>query len=139
MQRLAPLLCVLIVPVSVRAEAPVASYIFPAGGQKGTAVSARVGGLFLHKSCYFEILGQGITAPRKLTPMPTRWFEGPLLPLPDSQRQEDYPKDMATQLKIAADAAPGVRYWHLATSQGATPAMTFVVGELPEVVEQEID
>ena len=35
---------------------------------------------------------------------------------PDSQRQEDYPKDMAGQIKIAADAAPGARYWQLATS-----------------------
>src|SRR5262245_33399911 len=104
----------------VRAEAPVASYIFPAGGQRGTTVSVRVGGLFLHKSCTFEILGAGVTAASKLTRMPTLWFEGPLLPLPDSQRQEDYPKDMAGQIKIAADAASGTRYWQLTTSQGAT-------------------
>src|SRR5262249_19896832 len=33
----------------------------------------------------------------------------------------------------------GIRHWRLATSQGATPAMKFVVGDLPEIVEQEID
>lgn len=128
-----------LLPGTVRADAPVASYIFPAGGQRGTTVNVRVGGLFLHKSCAFEMLGPGIVAPRKLAPMPTVWFEGPILPLPDSQRQEDYPKDMAGQIKIAADAPPGVRYWQLATSQGATPAMKFLVGDLPEILEQEID
>ena len=46
---------------------------------------------------------------------------------------------MAGQLSIAADAAPGVRYWRLWTSQGATPAMKFVVGDLPEIIENEID
>ena len=50
--------------------------------------------------------------------------------MPDSQRPEDYPKDMAGHFAIAADAIPGVRYWRLWTSQGATPAMKFVVGDL---------
>jgi hypothetical protein len=126
-------------PGLVRADAPVASYIFPAGGQRGTTVNVRVGGLFLHKSCSFEMLGPGITAPQRLLPMPTLWFEGPLLPLPDSQRQEDYPKDMAGQIKIAPDAPLGLRYWQLATSQGATPALKFLVGDLPEIIEQEIE
>lgn len=137
MRAIIPLL--LLCASSARAEAPVASYIFPAGGQRGTTVNVRVGGLFLHKNCTFEILGPGVTATSKLTRMPTLWFEGPILPLPDSQRQEDYPKDMAGQIKIAADAVPGTRYWQLTTSQGATAAMKFVVGELPEIVEDEID
>jgi hypothetical protein len=71
--------------------------------------------------------------------MLTRWFEGPLLPLPDSQRSEDYPKDMAGAIRIASDAALGTRYWRLWTSQGVTPALRFVVGDLPEVIEEEID
>src|SRR2546430_6889940 len=31
----------------LRANPPVASYVFPAGGQRGTTVPVRVGGLFL--------------------------------------------------------------------------------------------
>lgn len=136
----ASLLIVLICGVSpVRAESPVASYIFPAGGQRGTTVKLRVGGLFLHKSCSFEMLGPGLEYSKKLTRMPTVWFEGPLLHLPDSQRQEDYPKDISGEVKIAADAPLGTRYWRLSTSQGCTPHMKFVVGDLPEIVEQEID
>ena len=46
---------------------------------------------------------------------------------------------MAGQVQIATDAPLGLRYWRLWTSQGATPAMKFVVGDLPEMVEEEID
>jgi hypothetical protein len=122
-----------------RANPPVASYIFPAGGQRGKTVEVRVGGLFLHQSCYFEMLGPGIKAPDRIDRTKTTLFEGPLLPLPDSQQAEDYPKDMAGRIQIAADASLGVRYWRVATSQGATPALKFMVGDLPEIVEDEID
>jgi len=138
MRRLAILL-VLIVPASVFGNPPVASYIFPAGGQRGAKVQVRVGGLFLHQQCGFEMLGPGVTAPAQLKRTDTLWFEGPLLPLPDSQRQEDYPKDMDGLITIAPDAATGLRYWRLWTSQGATPAMKFVIGDLPEITEKEID
>jgi hypothetical protein len=122
-----------------RANPPVASYIFPAGGQRGATVPVRVGGLFLHDECGFELLGPGVHAPDRLRRTKTVWFEGPILPLPASQQQEDYPKDMAGDIKIDAGAEPGVRHARLWTSQGATPSLRFVVGELPEVVEQEID
>jgi hypothetical protein len=136
-----PSACVVLLlwAVPLRADAPVASYIFPAGGQRGRTVEVRVGGLNLTRSCGFEVLGPGVTAPPRLARTRTVWFEGPLLPLPDSQQAEDYPKDMAGRVHIAPDAAPGVRHWRLWTAQGATPAMKFLVGDLPEVVEEEID
>jgi hypothetical protein len=121
------------------ADAPVASYIFPAGGQRGTTVKVRVGGLNLHKGCGFEMLGPGVEASQRLTRTETLWFEGPLLPLPDSQRAEDYPKDFAGEVRVAADAPLGMRPWRLWTSQGATPALRFQIGDLPEVVEDEIE
>jgi len=121
------------------ADPPVASYIFPAGGQRGQSIAVRVGGLNLHKSCAFEMLGPGVEVSTTLERTKTLWFEGPLLPLPDSQQQEDYPKDMAGKVSIATDSALGLRHWRLWTAQGATPALKFVVGDLPEVVEQEIE
>jgi hypothetical protein len=124
---------------AVSADAPVASYIFPAGGQRGHVVPIRVGGLNLYQSCGFEMLGPGVEVERTLRRTKSVWFEGPVLPLPDSQQQEDYPKDMAGRVTIAADAAAGLRHWRLWTAQGATPAMKFVVGDLPEVIEEEID
>jgi hypothetical protein len=124
---------------SADANPPVASYIFPAGGQRGSTVNIKVGGLFLHQTCSFEMLGPGVQFAKELKRVPTLWFEGPLLPLPDSQRAEDYPKDMAGEIKIAKDAPLGLRNWRLWTSQGATPSMKFMIGDLPEIVENEID
>lgn len=121
------------------ADPPTAAYIFPAGGQRGATVAFKVGGSNLFKSCGFEMLGAGIQAPKELQRTSTLWFEGPVLPLPDSQQAEDYPKDMAGKVRIAADAPAGARNWHVWTSQGACPSMKFVVGELPEVIEDEID
>ena len=124
---------------SAYADLPVASFIFPAGGQRGTTVEARVGGLNLHSKASFEMLGQGVEADRVVQRRETIWFEGPLVPLPESQQAEDYPKDYAGKIKIAADAPIGPRAWRVWTSQGAAGSLPFVVGDLPEVVERERD
>jgi hypothetical protein len=133
------LFCLLASACLVYAEPPVASYIFPAGGQRGRTVQVHVGGLFLYKRCGFEMLGPGVKVSKRLQRTKTLWFEGPMLPLPESQRAEAYPKDMAGQIAIRPDAPLGACYWRLWTAQGATPAKRFIVGDLPEVVEQEID
>lgn len=121
------------------ADEPAASYIFPAGGQRGTKVNFRIGGMYLHEGANFEMLGPGVTAANRIAPTETLWFEGPVIPLPASQQKEDYPKDYAGSVELAGDAPPGARRWRVSTSQGATPSMKFVVGELPEIVEREID
>ncbi len=114
-------------------------YIFPAGGERGTDVTFRVGGLYLHESCPFEMSGPGVTASSRIAATSTVWFEGPVIPLPDSQQAEDYPLDMAGSVQIAVEAAVGTRAWRVWTAQGAVPSRPFVVGDLPEVVEHEID
>src|SRR6185437_9857603 len=121
---------VIALSASLRANPPVAKYIFPAGGQKGTTVQARVGGVYFHGNAGFEMLGAGVSAPPRIKEIPTIWFEGPLIPQPASQREEDYPKDYAAPIKIAPDAESGARAWRAWTSQGATPAMKFIVGDL---------
>lgn len=124
---------------SARAVEPFASYIFPAGGQRGTTVHARVGGCYFHGEAGFEMLGPGITASARVKETNTVWFEGPLIVQPASQRSEDYPRDHAGSIRIAANAPTGVRHWRTWTSQGATPAMKFLTGDLPEVTETEVD
>lgn len=133
------LLTLMVVTTLASADPPSTSYLFPAGGRQGTTVDLRVGGINLHKTCNFEMLGPGLEAPKQLQRTRTPWFEGPMLEQPDSQRQEDYPKDMLGQVKIAADAPLGVRFARVWTSQGGTSALKFVVGDLPEIIEQEID
>ena len=125
--------------VVTAADAPSADYIFPAGGQRGTTVSFRVGAHFLHGGSPFEMLGPGVEAGPKIVRTTTTWFEGPLIVKPASQGGEVYPKDHLGEVKIAADAALGSRPWRLWTSQGAVGGRSFVIGDLPEIVEQEID
>jgi hypothetical protein len=117
----------------------VASYVFPAGAQRGTAVEVRVGGLFLHDAPAFEVTGPGVTHSPKLAPAKRIWFEGPLLPLPESQQQEDYPADYTGKVTVAKDAPLGSRRVRVFTAQGGATGPVFVVGELPEVVEKETD
>ncbi len=124
---------------SAFADPPVASYLFPAGGKRGSVVKVRVGGLNLYDRCDWELLGRGVTASKELLRTRTRWFEGPMLPLPASQRQEDYPSDMTGEVRIAADAHLGVRRGRMWTAEGASAGLAFMVGDLPEVIEEEID
>ncbi len=122
------------------ADTPSISYIFPAGGQRGTSVAFHVGGHYLHEVCPFEMLGPGVTATPQLHRAPrTVWFEGPPVRWPASQARENYPKDQAGAVTIAADAPLGERRFRLWTSQGVVPTMKFVVGDLPEIVERETD
>ncbi len=124
---------------SALAVEPSASYIFPAGGQRGREVQVRVGGHFLLGEARFTMAGPGVTASPTVKEVETLWFEGPVIPMPASQRPEDYPRDHAGTVNIAADAPLGFRRWRVQTSQGITRSMLFVVGDLPEIMEEEID
>ncbi|MDX1944141.1 MAG: PPC domain-containing protein [Pirellulaceae bacterium] len=130
---------VLLLAAIAFAEPPHASYIFPAGGQRGQTVQVRIGGHFLHEKSPFELLGPGVSAPVEISRVPTVWFEGPLVKLPASQQAEDYPQDYGAAIQIAGDAPLGNRWWRCWNAQGVTAPLPFVVGALPEIVEQEID
>jgi hypothetical protein len=133
------LLLLFCLALASRAEPPSVSYIFPAGGQRGSTVHFKIGGHYLHGTAYFQMLGAGITASAAVRETNTIWFEGPFIPMPASQQPENYPRDHAGQVKIDGNAPLGVRHWRVWTSQGATPAMKFVIGDLPEIIETEMD
>ena len=122
-----------------RADAPSVSYIFPAGGQRGKTVEFKIGGHFLHGGAPIEMLGPGVKVDPRIREVKTLWFEGPFIPMPASQRKEDYPRDHAGKVKIAAAAPLGTRFWQVWTSEGATAPLKFVVGDLPEIIEREVD
>lgn len=124
---------------SVWADAPALAYLFPAGGQRGQQVAVRVGGLNLYDRPGFETSAGGVTAPSEIRRIPTVWFEGPLIKQPASQQKEDYPQDYQAEMTIAGDAPLGTRWCRVRTAQGITNALPFVVGVLPEIVEEEID
>lgn len=123
----------------VFAEPPRSSYIFPAGAQRGTKCRARVGGLFIHEGTRFEMFGPQISRQGRLRPTETIWFDNPVLNPPTAEGGDDRPRDFLVDLDIPADAEEGSRHWRLWTSQGATASKPFIVGDLPEIVEEEID
>ena len=133
------LLMISLQPANAQTSQPAASYIFPAGCQRGQSAEFKVGGLFLLDDPWFEMLGSGVDAEPRLRTGETVWFEGPMLTGQRAQEPDEYPRDHQGVLSIDASAALGVRPWRVWTSQGATPARVFVVGDIPEVVEQEID
>ena len=124
----------------LEAEAPGVSYIYPAGAQRGTEVEVRIGGFYLFDKASLEFLSDALTPSANTKRLPTTlWFEGPRIAMPASQAKEDYPVDNSASIKVSNDAATGIHYWRVWTSQGIVPAQSFVVGELPEIVEEEID
>lgn len=123
----------------LQADPPTVSYIFPAGGQRGTSVDVRVGGHFLYDKAAWEMVGPGMKASPEIVRTRRIWFEGPVIKQPASQAKEDYPQDYLGKVEIAGDAVVGGRIWRTWNAQGVTPGMRFVVGHLPEVVEQETD
>ena len=121
---------------SAFADTPTATYIFPAGGHRGTTVPFRVGGCYLHDACPFEMLGAGVEAAPKIENKNIvvrraghsstrfsgvrRLSQGSCRPGENRRR-----------------CAAGVRAWRIWTSQGAVPTRNFIVGDLPEIIEQE--
>ena len=49
------------------------------------------------------------------------WFEGPIIPLPDSQQAEDYPADMLGSVSVDPKAALGTRRGRIRPSRGLPP------------------
>lgn len=119
------------------ADPPVTSYIFPAGGQQGVKTTCRVGGLYLSAECGLEMVGPGVEAPPRIKSIPTLTLVGPYHHNPIAQQGWEYPQDMAAEVKIAADAPLGPRHWYCSTAEGVTQLRLFLVGDLPEIVEEE--
>lgn len=112
------------------------THIFPAGAGRGTRVEVRVGGECLPPRTRLRLSGPGISGPDELG-------EKLDVPYPASPRRPPgvthvtYPREWKAWIEVAADAAPGARYWRLTSAKGGTSARPFIVGELPEVIERE--
>ncbi len=91
---------------------PKLDYLFPAGGQRGTSVEITAGGAFERWPVKAHIEGNGID----IKPAKT---SGKL------------------SLTIPTDAEPGVYWLRLYDEDGPSIARPFIVGVLPEILEQE--
>lgn len=126
---------------AVPSREPTGTHVFPAGAQRGTTVKVRVGGECLPPGMAFHLNGDGVTAPPVLGPEAKPRYE------PSARRPPrdadavgaamTYPREWASEIAVAADAAPGVRYWRVSGGWGGTRPLPFVVGDLPEFIETE--
>jgi len=115
---------------------PSSTHIFPAGGQRGTVVDARVGGECLPPNTRFRIWGEGLTAPPELGDRVT----GNYAPSPrrkPSEQPVTHPTEWKSSISIAADAPVGTGLWRLSCARGGTGGRPFIVGDLPEFIEHE--
>jgi len=97
---------------TLSAAGPEANYLFPAGGQRGTAVEVTAGGNFAQWPVQAWASRPGLTFAAR----------------------EEKGKLTAT---IAADAQPGLYWIRLFDAQGVSVPRPFIVGTLAQVVEQE--
>lgn len=98
-------------PALVSAKPPTLTALFPAGGQRGQTVEVSASGSFGHWPVRGWVDGSGV---------------------------EIEAGDKGTlKIKIAEDAAPGLRWVRLHDDEGATEPRPFLIGTLPEVAEVE--
>lgn len=107
-----PLSAALAVPSPLAAAPPTLSYLFPAGAQRGQTVPVTAGGTFERWPVRTWVDGKGIAV----------------------QAAKDKGQLSVT---VDADAVPGTYWIRLHDEQGASALRPFLVGTLPEILEQE--
>ena len=95
--------------------------------------------MFLQGKAGFEMSAHGVEAFDQIREVETLFFPGPVVTGQTASAPYDYPKDHAGVLRIAETTPTGLAAWRLWTSQGGTPARVFEIGDLPEIVEVEVD
>jgi len=116
--------------------APSSTHIYPAGGQRGTIVDVLVGTECAPPATHFSIVGQGVSTGNTLGSLVHDLGE----PSPRRAPTETpitYPREWQSQITIAADADLGGIFWQLNCAQGGTASRPFIVGDLPEYLEEE--
>src|SRR5581483_12149891 len=106
-------LALLAMPNACRAAPPTLTYLFPAGAQQGKSVVLTAGGSFERWPVQVWVDRKGLD----------------IKPAQDKKGQ--------LTATVAADATPGTYWLRLYDEQGASALRPFLVGTLPEVLEQE--
>ena len=115
---------------------PGSTHIFPAGGQRGTTVPIRVGTECFPPGTNFHLLGEGISATSILGTEIGFHGEAAEQRIP-TEIPISYPREWLSEIAISDTAPVGSVYWRLSCAQGGTPSRPFLIGDLPEHIEQE--
>jgi hypothetical protein len=147
------------------ANSPHAGYIYPAGGQRGTAISVKVGGQYLEGASAILVSGRGVHASveRYDRPLTQRDVTDLRDKLQELQKQSDVAgrqrelADLRLQIgdavrrlanpaladsvvvnvAIDRDADPGPRQLRVQTPLGVSDAVLFSIGQFPEFREKD--
>lgn len=115
---------------------PSSTHIFPAGGRRGSVVDVRVGGECIPPETRFRIFGEGVSANAVLGDRAA----GNYAPSPrrkPSEQPVTHPTEWHSQIAISEDAQLGPAIWRLSCASGGTGGRPFIVGDLPEYIENE--
>jgi hypothetical protein len=115
---------------------PSSTHVFPAGGQRGTTVALKVGAECIPPRTRIHVIGDGV----EVNPLLEREIDD--RGEPSALREPKtvpitYPREWASEIRIADDAPLGPAYWRLSCAQGGTGSRPFIVGDLPEFIESE--
>lgn len=128
---LAALAC-LSAPAALAQLQPQISYIFPAGGQRGTTVDVKVHGRSLVGATQIHISGTGVTGVVKSAGKDVADKKQPV-----RLDVAKNPDAAVLEVTIASDAEPGERDLRMITPGGVSNRFRFYVGQVPEVNEVE--
>jgi pre-peptidase len=129
-------LCAL-APAGAQTAWPRITSVTPTGGQRGTTVEVSVAGVNIGRGTGLLFEGTGLTV-EAVTP------EKPAPPAPagkEGEKPPEPPKNpegrLTARVRIAPDAAPGIRALRVLTPLGPSDLASFAVGQWPEVAEKE--
>ena len=112
---------------------PELTAVFPQGGQQGTTVDVTLKGKNIGTATALWFSGNGITAEiKEKTEAAAVFFDG-------AGVTGHIPNDasLTAALTVASGAPLGIQQVRIVTPYGVSNAQSFVVGELPEMIEEE--
>ena len=112
---------------------PELTSVFPQGGQQGTTVDVTLKGKNIGTATALWFSGNGITAEiKEKTEAAAVFFDG-------AGVTGHIPNDasLTAALTVASGAPLGIQQVRIVTPYGVSNAQSFVVGELPEMIEEE--
>jgi hypothetical protein len=117
--------------------APSTTHIFPAGAQRGTTVSVRVGTECSPPGANFFVDGSGVQVHNERLEKEVSDDGEPSARRPPTEIPITYPRQWYSKISLAPDAPLGVAYWRVSCAQGGTGSRPFLIGDLPECIECE--
>jgi hypothetical protein len=131
-----PILSASLLAQPVPSKLPGSTHIFPAGGKIGSTVKVRVGAECIPPGTRFHLSDPRLSAPPLLKTRSLVRGEKSPRRIP-TEIPITYPKEWLSQLTIPAEVGPGVVYWKISCAAGGTAWRPFVLGTLPEFLENE--